>query len=358
MAFRNIFRNCKRAIIVLLSLFLSIATFTIITTLVSSIDIEKYVSSSVESDFLLENEALINYADRNQMFSDNIMQQISSLPYINKLSKTALNEINKNLARPIDLEAFDRGEFALIVTDTPYLFDKINEMEITCLPNKNRFSIKVGGFLPSSFNNFFDSVAPTIIVSNNLLQKYVEKPLIINVQLDVSEDSDEQTLIALKEIISEDNSISMISRLEVRKGIQDAQVLLYVLGIGISLILGIIGVLNFVNIMMVGMVVRRREFATLESIGMSRKQLRKMLVYEGVEYAGITIFLALIVGNILTFIVYYLLKKRVDYLTLSYPFAPLITLVCLIVVVCIITPTIAYRSVTKVSVIDRLREEE
>ena len=49
-----------------------------------------------------------------------------------------------------------------------------------------------------------------------------------------------------------------------------------VLGGGISIILGLIGVFNFINGMSVGVIARKRELATLEAIGMSCKQIRKM----------------------------------------------------------------------------------
>ena len=50
-----------------------------------------------------------------------------------------------------------------------------------------------------------------------------------------------------------------------------------VLGGGISFILGFIGAFNFINVMSVGVMSRRLELATLESIGMGKKQLRSML---------------------------------------------------------------------------------
>lgn len=58
MAWRNIFRDRKRAAIVLLSLFLGITTFMAVTTLVSSMDTDHYIASYVQNDFILENNTL------------------------------------------------------------------------------------------------------------------------------------------------------------------------------------------------------------------------------------------------------------------------------------------------------------
>ena len=47
------------------------------------------------------------------------------------------------------------------------------------------------------------------------------------------------------------------------------------------------------------MIARRREFAVLQSVGMTRRQLKRMLVYEGLLYtfAAIVISLILVVAS-------------------------------------------------------------
>ena len=57
------------------------------------------------------------------------------------------------------------------------------------------------------------------------------------------------------------------------------------LGGALSFIVGLVGVLNFFNAILTGITVRKREFAVLQSIGMTGKQLKTMLVYEGLLYA-------------------------------------------------------------------------
>lgn len=48
----------------------------------------------------------------------------------------------------------------------------------------------------------------------------------------------------------------------------------------LTMVIGIIGLLNFMNSVLTGMVTRQQEFAMMEAIGMTRKQLSKMLVPE------------------------------------------------------------------------------
>ena len=56
------------------------------------------------------------------------------------------------------------------------------------------------------------------------------------------------------------------------------------LGSALSFVIGLIGILNFFNAILTGIAVRKREFAMLQSIGMTGKQLKTMLIIEGLLY--------------------------------------------------------------------------
>ena len=54
------------------------------------------------------------------------------------------------------------------------------------------------------------------------------------------------------------------------------------------------GILNFFNAILTGILSRKREFAMLQAVGMTGRQLKKMLMLEGVLYGGMTILLSLV----------------------------------------------------------------
>ncbi len=56
-------------------------------------------------------------------------------------------------------------------------------------------------------------------------------------------------------------------------------------GVVLALIFGVIGILNLTNVILTGAIARQSEFAVMRSIGMSRRQLRRLFVYEGLIYA-------------------------------------------------------------------------
>lgn len=62
-----------------------------------------------------------------------------------------------------------------------------------------------------------------------------------------------------------------------------------VVGTSLAGVIGLIGILNFINTILTAIVTRKREFATMEAIGMTKKQLVGMLTAEGLCYAGLSV---------------------------------------------------------------------
>jgi len=407
MAIRNIFRERKRALIVLLSLFLGLTTFIAITTLVTSMDTDNYVASYVPNDFMLTNNTTFMINGENppkQKFSDDFLETIRSIPGFashqydskamlcltyadefdahlqammrgdNGVSEETLESLKEHftcvsigvdgtelakLKQDFDIEAFERGDYLLFATDDPSLYEGIKSVELRSWPEEEVLaSVPVGGFVPFFFHSNSYSIAPTIIMSNAFMEKLLGGVIRSQLYIDVDEGSDVQYLEALKQLTEGDYEMSRTSKLEAREELRDTKMMLYILGGGIALVLGLIGVLNFVNVMSVGVIVRKREFATMESIGMTPKQIRSMLLYEGAGYASISLVLVLFIGNLVTYGVFKLFQQSATYAVFTYPFVPVVLIVVLILSICVVTPLTAYRSVRKMTIVERLREAE
>lgn len=59
-------------------------------------------------------------------------------------------------------------------------------------------------------------------------------------------------------------------------------------GVVLAGIFAVIGILNLTNVILTGAIARQNEFAVMRSIGMSRRQLRRLFLYEGILYAVIS----------------------------------------------------------------------
>lgn len=88
----------------------------------------------------------------------------------------------------------------------------------------------------------------------------------------------------------------------------------------ISILLLFAGLTNYFQVMLMGIYARKQEFQTMESIGMTRKQKRQMLLMEGFWYFLITEILLLTIGNVILLLVQNYMRKEVLYFTFRYPF--------------------------------------
>lgn len=129
------------------------------------------------------------------------------------------------------------------------------------------------------------------------------------------------------------------------------------LGGTLSAIIAVIGVLNVFNAILTGITSRRRELAMLQSIGMTAKQLRRMLVIEGLLYTlGAVALAAVLVLAISPFAgeavggLFFWFSYRPTYWPLAVA-APVFAAVGVLI------PLASVHRMQRNSVVDRLREE-
>lgn len=123
-------------------------------------------------------------------------------------------------------------------------------------------------------------------------------------------------------------------------------------------IIGVVGILNFFNAIMTGILSRRREFAVLQSVGMTNKQLKTMLVYEGMFYAMGSVLLALLISIVLNPLVGNLLEKMFWFFRNRFNVLSVIVAVPVFALLGWMIPSMMYGQTMKQSVVERLRENE
>ena len=130
------------------------------------------------------------------------------------------------------------------------------------------------------------------------------------------------------------------------------------MGGALSLIIGLVGVLNFVNAVLTGILTRKRELAVLQSVGMTGKQLKTMLVYEGLYYT----LLALLASLALTVCLGPLLGGAVGdifwFFTYRLTVTPILMILPVFLALGALVPLWTYRSVSRRTIVERLREAE
>lgn len=401
MALRNIFREKKRAVIVLMSLFLSATVFSTVITIIKSIDLDNYIKSEYNYDFsfygkapsyfldddfvqevteidgisetavtrqgtieLLYSPELEQYSTwlNNKGIVDNVNKDTSMFQNVHTIKGVdtlVLNKINDSVDDTIEKEAFENGEIAIInVLNRELLscFEKNMYIDIKSSIDGSIHHLLVGAVVYMPLLHASDTFTYSnieIIVSNKVLSNIVNKSQISVLDMNVKGECEEEIYNELS--TKYDNKVQIISRYEGKKSMQDAKIIMLVLGGGISLILGFIGIFNFINVISVGIMTRKHELTVLESIGMSKRQIKSMLVLEGIGYAIITIICSLVIGNGITYISFIMFRHIAPYAQFSYPIIPIVIMYIIVILICCITPSISYIGIRKENLVERLR---
>lgn len=135
----------------------------------------------------------------------------------------------------------------------------------------------------------------------------------------------------------------MKSRIKMYEDIGNFKDQLNVLGNGLASIIAVIGLLNFVNVIITNIHERKQEFIILNNIGMTHKQIRQMLICEGLVYGGGSLLLVSTVGSAISFIVFNIAKE--PYMVLHFPYIPIISIFSTLLVISITLPLIVSRKI-------------
>ena len=163
----------------------------------------------------------------------------------------------------------------------------------------------------------------------------------------------------INKIINESGNIMLLltSKNFYIEGMKEMKSIFLIVGGVLAFILGFIGLINVSNTMITSMISRRVEFAMLESIGMTKSQQKKMIIYEGLYYIALTSIVIIPVGLITSFIAPMMLPIAGGFNLISYLISVLLSLI-LISVLIISVSLIGYRCISKESLIERLRVVE
>ena len=129
------------------------------------------------------------------------------------------------------------------------------------------------------------------------------------------------------------------------------------LALAIAIVLiGCFSVMNLLNTTLTGIIVRRREFSLMRSVGMSQKQLSVMVHKEGLIVVGMGLVLSVIIGGGIGYVLCSFLKNSLmSYLNYKFPLGITI-LNCAVIILCsVLVTTGALKQQSKSSMMEALR---
>lgn len=430
MAYRNIFRDKKRSLVVILSLLIGIIALLATQSFLKSMDLNNYADYYYPDDFTLSiivadnddfqktDEEKINESNKllksveaidgadvfsgitgdidveydrdtfmpffeegNEFYTDTAStpdsladviekENLFSVPVIG-LDEKIIERYNKRSENKIDTEKFSNGEICLIGDFTNDEYRREMTGRTITLKNKETGrtkDIEIGVSLSINDYVFNDGSNYTVVglpqrvyVSKGVINELAGKTWVRGINVDCSRESEPYVKNQIKNLTQNNICIPSKAHIEIKsealEEFKSSILSMKILTAGISIVLMLIGIVNFINVMFVGLYSRRNELAVMESIGMTKKQIYKMLGYEGLYYTGIITILILTAGNLITYLSSEAAQAIADYAVFSYPYMLIVFLIAAIAVICISVPAIAYKYVSKKSIVERLREK-
>lgn len=419
MAWYNVFRDKKRATIVFLSLFMGIITFLSVNTFVKSVHVQNYINRYLSNDFELQDNTLrgsltndnIRYLKNiegvkslnvdkaaymkidfsNDIFSSIMEEQFKnegleqaeinsslkqlkedkdfSYSWIDGVDDYVIERYNETAKDKIDLEEFKKGKIVLIemAFGKHFNYDKFKQLDGKSLVLNSKDGDKKEESIIKLINDdeaIFNGRGlprkvgmPLIYMSSSILENLNKEIINYFVSINVNEEYGPSIKEKL-ESFSRKYELEFTAKTERIKEFSNMHMTINVLGGGASVILLLIGLLNFINVMITGVNSRIKELSIMESIGMTKKQVKKMLTIEGLYYAGITTVFISTIGMAIVYGVAILSKKIADYAVFVFPTVPLLILIISIFIVCLVTPSIVFKSSSKKNITERIREME
>lgn len=178
--------------------------------------------------------------------------------------------------------------------------------------------------------------------------------------ISVEQDKYEEVKASLSEIAAENGHFYLYSLdEELQLGRMSVIIVKYPL-YAILIMVAVIGCINLINTMITSIVTRKKEFGILQAIGLSDRQLKKMLSMEGLFFTAGTLFLSVTLGNFFGYLAF-LCAKKAHLLGLNayhYPLRETLGLAAMLIGGQLLITGMMNRQAHRESLIDRIRSGE
>ena len=389
--FANLSRNKKRTVITLLSLSLSGILFIVASTIMNCMNPENMAKDHSLGDITVY---LDNY-DWNEDGSNNLFdiqannplgkemcERLENIPGVKKINmeksawasidigageknlediqgfdKEFYDELSEHLVEgEINKEALESGE-GLVYTHPSYAKEigiKVGSTQVITIYDgkdsyKKEFTVLA----------LVDIGGASIRIPESVMDSLIKTDTTIRVGLEIKKDMLKSVEEEIKNITDNDEYLSYGTLEDSIETYKKSMAITSVLIYSLVIIIGVIGLMNLINTMITSIITRKRELGILQAIGLSDKQLVKMLQIEGLFYTVGTLLITLTLGNILGYIAVIIFRNTgASYAIYDYPLTQTIIMIVAITLVQILITYMVTNNFKKDSLVDRIRYSE
>lgn len=416
MAVANLGRNKKRTILVILSLALSAVLFNTVFVVTNGFDEEKYVDNFLDKDFIISTADYFNYgfSKSEQKIPEDYIDYVKSQPEFeaggellgvkpSQEQQFAENKLLPSINRDVNnfpkISLYGAGDYLLKsmeVLEGTLDFEKLKSGKgiIIGIPDNGsggsdyNVPVQIGEKIKIHFYDVkdeinlyekaiheFEIVAKVLIKENTYTSRQtgetnfylpievfnncVKNPVSVSYIFDckTGEENVQSMQEKLEAYVMSDNTLNFDSKKTYLDSFSGIKSTFVIIGGALGGIIAFIGIVNFCNAMITSVFTRKQEFAMLQSVGMTNKQLKAMLYMEGIAYAAATVFLSCFVSTIIAVTVVRIITNNIWFFSFKFTLLPIAIISPLFIFIALAVPYFLYRSLDKESIIERLRRE-
>ena len=413
MALANLGRNRKRTVLVIVSMTLSLVLFNTVFTLSGGFDIDKYIEKFLNTDFVIStadyfqyqfeksegdlSESFIeavrqneNFADGGRLYTSRLLEENFSTdhpaftnynkdengnPFVDVYGADdfVLNTMEA-VEGIIDLEKLKTGKYILLSVECMDDGTVIDNPNIHAGDTIRLYHIRKDGLFGSIGESYEFTIMAKVRKNENttttrntgasrlylptvIYLPLCNQPHLVNFPFNVKTGTEAAMEEFLNSYIdSVEPSMDFESKETYVSSFDNLTSMIITIGGALSIIIGIIGIANFVNSVLTSVITRKKEFAMLQSIGMTGKQLKRMLSFEGLYYAVGTIITSAVLGVLFSVVIVRGISSGIWFFTYQFVMWPMLVVYPLLLLFAATIPVLMYRKIAKVSIIERLRQ--
>lgn len=199
---------------------------------------------------------------------------------------------------------------------------------------------------------------PMFYLSQSNFIKLYDQPTIMNYTFNVEEGKISEVSAEMDEFVEIQNGKIGFSSSEILKdSMESIKNIIYAIGIVISSIIGVSGFINFTNLTITNILNRRKEFAVMESIGMTKKQLKLLATAEGLIHAVLSSILSVLFSVVIGFALLLPISEKIWFMEFHMQIAPAVLLSAFTIILTLILPILLLKVFNKGSIMEKLRLE-
>lgn len=271
-------------------------------------------------------------------------------------------------SQPCTWEEFQTGDWVLLDGSDRYVVDpetpyyKTGDVfEMTFKNGKEKeYQVRGQAALPYSLDYpYTDLVYLTVLVPEQEYIRYTGQSGAMFAAVDAIEGLERQTKEYMdRELSASHRMLRVDSLLEMQEGFSKYLDKFYIVGGLLAAVLAMIGIMNFFNMSATSVLTRRRELAMLETVGMTREQIRKMLVGEGCIYLFGAFVLAIAVVLLFAEKLIAHTVGKAFFFHMRMTVAPCILMLPVLLLIACCVPEYHLRRMEKKSLVERMKSGE